>query len=122
MDRQGCYALAYSPDGRTLALALGSGVQLWNVKSGQMCGQLTDHSEIASGVAFSADGNRLLTGSWDGTARLYAFDVTSGEVLQLLGCYDWKLGKLLDVAFSPDGTLAAAGGTEGDFLVVWDVE
>jgi hypothetical protein len=34
--------------------------------------------------------------------------------------YTWKLGKLRSIAFSADGTLAAAGTGKGQ--VVWDVD
>lgn len=35
--------------------------------------------------------------------------------------FKWKLGELTSVAFSPDGTLAAAGSVSGK-IVVWDVD
>lgn len=45
-------------------------------------------------------------------------DLNTGQVT----CkYQWKLGKLVSVAFSPDGTLAAAGAANGK-IVVWDVD
>jgi WD40 repeat protein len=46
------------------------------------------------------------------------FDVETGKVLAR---YDWQLGELVSVAFSPDGTLAAAGSACGK-TVIWDVD
>ncbi|QJW97470.1 WD40 repeat domain-containing protein [Frigoriglobus tundricola] len=34
---------------------------------------------------------------------------------------DWKAGKLVSVAFAPDGALGAAG-TEDGKIIVWDVD
>lgn len=116
---EGCRALAYSPDGQTLALAVGGGVQLWDVADGERLGEWADHDDVVTGVAFSPDGNRLLTCAGDGIARLYA---VAGAALREVGRYDWKLGPLCAVAISPDGTLAAAGGSDPPYLVVWDVE
>jgi WD40 repeat protein len=54
--------------------------------------------------------------SGDGLARYWnPADLSLVRVLQ------WGVGKLHSVAVSPDGTLAAAGGDEGQ-VVVWDVE
>lgn len=41
--------------------------------------------------------------------------------LRLRHKYKWNLGALESVAYSPDGTLGAAGSTDGR-VVVWDVE
>ena len=35
--------------------------------------------------------------------------------------FQWKIGKLLNIALSPEGLRAAAGGDKGQ-IVIWDVE
>jgi WD40 repeat protein len=117
-SEQGCWGLSYSPDGRSLALALGDGAQVWDRFEGRMLLKQSGHEDVVSGVAFSPDGRRLATCSWDGTVRLY--DVTAG--MTLVASYDWKIGRLFCVAFSPDSTLAAVGGDQNGGLVAWDVE
>jgi WD40 repeat protein len=121
-DPHGCWALAYSPNGRTLALALGGSLQLWDAREARLRSRIREHEDIVSGVAFSPDGTRLLSCSWDHTACLYEVDPVKGRVVRTIGTYEWGIGRLIDVAFSADGTLAAAGGNEGAFVVVWDVE
>jgi WD40 repeat protein len=121
-DQQGCWCLAFAPDGRTLALALHNSVQLWDLEANEQRQKIEDHSAVTAGVSFSATGERLLTASWDGSVRLYEFDNSAGRAGRLVGSYDWKVGRLYDVAISPDGMLAAAGGSENGYLVVWDLD
>ncbi|MFM7249230.1 MAG: WD40 repeat domain-containing protein, partial [Planctomycetaceae bacterium] len=66
------------------------------------------HDRAVQSVAFSPDGTRLATGSWDRTARLW--DVATGKELAVLkGHEDW----VWSVAFSPDGTRLATASDDG---------
>ncbi|WP_162909420.1 WD40 repeat domain-containing protein [Aggregatilinea lenta] len=72
------------------------------------------HTDYVNGVAFSPDGTTLVSGSDDGTVRLW--DVASGEARVLEGHEDYVNG----VAFSPDG-LQVASASDDYSARVWDV-
>lgn len=63
------------------------------------------HQHVVDSLAFSPDGKLLLSGSWDGTARLW--DFASGELLRT---FAWGSEKIQCVAWSPDGRFVAVGG------------
>jgi hypothetical protein len=76
--------------------------------------RLEGHEDRVTSVAFSPDGQRLATGSDDGTARVWDA-ATGAEVLRLEGLE----GQFTSVAFSPDGQRLAIGS--GDSTArVWD--
>jgi WD40 repeat protein len=63
-------------------------------------------------VAFSPNGTRLATGSWDNTAKVW--DAGSGqELLTLRGHTDWVYG----VAFSPGGKRLATSSRDNTVQV-----
>jgi hypothetical protein len=103
--------------------AAGSGgvIWIWELASGRVRHRLSKHSCTVFGRAASADGRLLLSGSGDGTARLW--DTSKGTHVRKFG--GW-FGKTLDggvqaVALSPDGAWALTGGGEcADTVKVWD--
>jgi WD40 repeat protein len=67
-------------------------------------------------VAFSSDGKRIVTGSWDKTARVWNADGT-GEPLVLRGHKHW----IMAAAFSPDGKRIVTGAQD-QTIRVWNAD
>ena len=76
---------------------------------------LTGHTDRVHSIAFTRDGSTLVTGSYDGTVRLW--DVaTRRQIGTPLNGH----GQVNSVAFSPDGKILASGGADGT-VRLWDV-
>lgn len=110
--------LAASPAGRHLAGLFGRTVLIWDTNAPDATpAKVASPSVLAfTDLAFHPSGRFLAATSNDTTVKLY--DTTSW---QLATTFTWGIGRLRSVAFSPDGTLAAAGSDSGK-IVVWDVD
>ncbi len=80
---------------------------------GDICA-LAGHADVVESVALSADGRVALTGSHDGTARLW--DTTTGECLHVLTGHVYRVQF---VALSGDGSVAVTVGFAD--ARIWDV-
>jgi serine/threonine protein kinase len=86
----------------------------WQGKTHLAWKTLRGHLNAVSSVAVSPDGQRIVTGSWDDTAKVW--DAASGkDLLTLKGHIDW----VRSVAFSPDGRRIATGSDDRT-AKVWD--
>ncbi|MCS7045596.1 MAG: hypothetical protein NZO58_04490 [Gemmataceae bacterium] len=93
----------FSPDGKTLAVAggqpAGKGeVRLFSPDDGKLRGVLRGHDDVVFAAAFSPDGARLATASFDHTLALW-------HVADLTKIRDFKVHSdfVYAIAFAPDG-------------------
>jgi len=121
---------AFSPDGQWLASGGADGaIRLWPLSMASSAGSATPqaatpfvlpgHEDVITSVAFSPDGNRLASASWDGTARLWDLAAIrsaqpgaagQGGAAQVLHGHE---GQVWSAAFSPDGRWLVTAGRDG---------
>lgn len=114
--RDGATSLAYNESGFNLAVGTGRGeVRMWDATRGDSGGTMQEHDTAVESVAFS--GFLIASGSLDGEVRLWDM-ISASERAALVDAANPT--PVASVAFSPDGTLLAAGG--GSTIRLWNVE
>lgn len=135
-NSKGIVSAAWHPKGQQLLTGSHQGAQIWDIASAQLSRTLDEeqglttrdhrrlmweaslgmplerydiHTARISSVAWSSDGRYILTGSRDGTARLWSVE---GQ-LQLRHTFDEQSGAVLSVALSPDRAYVLTGNADG---------
>jgi len=110
-------AWSYSPDGRRLAAAFGTTIQVWDAETGEAVKTMDRHASFIVACAYSPDGRRIVSQSQDGTLEIW--DTKTGAALVTL----LLPGPYLDdaiCAYSFDGRRIVVGS--GRSVKVWDVD
>lgn len=106
-------ALAFSPDGKRLAIGDDFGaITFWDIAGGKRLGFIQAHTDYVHSLAFCADGARLASGGGDGKIGLWAVK-TSRELLSIE-----VPNPTFRMALSPDGNRVAVATSEEARL--WD--
>jgi hypothetical protein len=115
----GVNALAFSPDGRTLASADGHGtVRLWELRTSRQRAALEDYFEGVNVLAFSPDGKLLASAGDDGDDGVMTlWERASGKVRAWLKGHP---APVRSAAFVSGGDLLASGSTTGT-IRLWDL-
>ncbi len=110
-------ALAFSPDGKTLASAAGFGesdIHLWDVATGKEIGRLEGHQSWVGSLVFWPDGKKLASASADQTIRIW--DMASRKCLDVLRGHRLEVWRL---ALLPDDKTLVSGAKDGT-VCFWD--
>ena len=117
----GVTALAFSPDGKTLATGSGrasrSGeIKLWNVADGALVREFAaPHSDAVTALEFSRDGQFLASGATDRFVKVHS--VADGKHIK---SFEGHTGHVLGVAWQANGRRLSSAGAD-NAIKVWDV-
>ncbi|EJD38212.1 WD40 repeat-like protein, partial [Auricularia subglabra TFB-10046 SS5] len=111
-------SLAFSPDGGCIACACtNSTILVWDVRIDEHYTSFSKswnrHSGPVTAVAFSPAGKHLISGSEDGSVRIW--DINTGTTIGILQ----GTQPVQYVAVSPDGSRIVTGSDDGT-VRVWD--
>ncbi len=110
-------ALAFSPDGRLLAVAAGNTtpvIQVWDVAKGELRATLPGHRTYITALVFWRDGQTLASASTDQTVRLW--DLERGVTRRILRGHELEVRSL---ALLDDQTTLLSGAKDGA-IFIWD--
>lgn len=111
--------VAFSADGRWLAVTTEAGLEVWDVRDwrrSKPTRKAALHIGPVGAIAFAPDATRLATAGGDGAVRLWADDGDGWRQTAEVTAHQGGVGAL---AFAPDGRTMATGGSQDATVRLW---
>ncbi|MFG2129960.1 hypothetical protein ACGFNV_19440 [Streptomyces sp. NPDC048751] len=108
-------AVAFSPDGRLLAVGARSGVTLHTVEDRTAKDRIRVNGGVDGRLAFTPDGSLLVVGNW---SSLHVVDTESARVINRLPVSG---GRISDIAAHPTSPVLVSGDSNGQLRLWTDV-
>ena len=112
---QGVISASFSPDGKTIAFPWGDNRIKTESISSEGTKIFKGHSGRVNSISFSTDGKTIVSGSYDGTVKLW--DRASTKEIKTFKGHSEAVNS---VSFSPDAKTIASGSSDGT-VKLWDV-
>ncbi|KAG1837573.1 quinon protein alcohol dehydrogenase-like superfamily [Suillus subalutaceus] len=113
------WSMALSPNGKISVSGSGGNdydMRLWDVETRKVIANWTGHTDVVCALCWSAEGERVASGSWDGTARIW--DDSGTNIMIIETGHGWVNA----VMYSPDSSKLATGGEYEFTIKIWDAK